>query len=510
MTDQDTHLRRMARSSGLSLAGAGVSAVSGFLLVMAVTHGLSKDDAGTVFATTSLFLIAMAVVLLGTDVGVVRWIPTQLATGGHAKLGATLRAAYLPVTALSVVVAVATLAAAPALAGVIGDADHTSTLTEQLRVLAVALPFAAVYTLTLAATRGFRTMRPTVLVDSLGRDPVQLVLVVVAGVVGLGATGFVVAWALPYPVALLAIGLWLLLLLRRCVPPGAQQDAAAAAGVARRFWRYTSPRAIATIAQTLLKRSDIVLVAALRSPAEAALYAAATRFVVFGQLAVQALTQVLAPNISAMFARKEHDAALEIYRTTTAWAMTLAWPVYLVSAVLAPWVLRLFGSSYQEGASVVVVLSLAMLVATACGSVDTVLLMAGRSWLSLTNTGIALAVNLGLNLVLIPRIGILGAGISWAVAILVRNALPLYMINRMLGMNPFGAGSAWVAVSAVGSFGVVPVALRLLGAPLPAVLVSVAVGCVAYATALWVGRQRIRLTAFRAALRPRRARELDG
>ena len=62
------------------------------------------------------------------------------------------------------------------------------------------------------------------------------------------------------------------------------------------------------------------------------------------------------------------------------------------------------------------------------------------------NTGIALVINLGLNFVLIPIYGIMGAAISWAVAILVRNLLPLTMINRMLGMSPFGSASAWVSI----------------------------------------------------------------
>ena len=50
--------------------------------------------------------------------------------------------------------------------------------------------------------------------------------------------------------------------------------------------------------------------------------------------------------------------------------------------------------------------------------------MAGRSWLSLGNNTVALAVNVGLNIVLIPIDGIRGAAIAWSVAIVVRNVLP--------------------------------------------------------------------------------------
>ncbi len=88
-------------------------------------------------------------------------------------------------------------------------------------------------------------------------------------------------------------------------PPGPRRTTTPAdtphrrgASLAREFWAYTAPRAIARVTQTALKRSDIVLVAALASPADAALYTAATRFIVLGQLFVQSVQQALSPQIS--------------------------------------------------------------------------------------------------------------------------------------------------------------------------------------------------------------------
>ena len=488
------------------MAGAGVSAAVGVLLVMVITRSdLGQAAAGSVFTTTALFLIGVTVVQLGADVGMVRWLPLHFAVGDSHNVKATMRAALLPVLILSIVVGVGVFAFAPSIASLFGTSAET--IGPQLRVLAIFLPVAACYNLVLATTRGFRTMRPTVLVDSLGRTTVQLGLVSLASLLGLTGVGFVTAWSLPYLLAFAIAATWLYRLLRRVhrgttsegddpVPPDA--------GIAGEFWRFTAPRGVATIAQTLLKRSDIILVAALSSTAQAALYAAATRFVVFGQLAVQALQQALAPQMSATLAKQNHDAAQDMYRTTTAWGMVMAWPVYIASAVLAPWILLLFGPEYSEAAGVVTVLSVAMLAATACGSVDTVLLMAGRSWLSLMNTGIALVVNLGMNFVLIPTYGIMGAAISWAVAILVRNLLPLTMINRMLGMSPFGSAAAWVSVTSIGCIGLVPTLLRLSGASFTVVLAATVAGGLGYVALLWTGRHRLRLTAFRAMRRPGR------
>ena len=514
MTEQlDTpqHVRKIARSGSLNVLGAGVGALAGFGLTLALTNGLSQGAAGTVFATTSLFLIVTAIVQLGTESGMARWLPVKLATGRTDQLGAVLRAGLVPTVLLSVTVAGVLAVFAPRVAGLLVD-DSVDTVTAQLRILAAFLPLAASLNVVLASTRGLRTVRPTVLVESVGRSILQLVAVAAVAALGGTADLVVLAWAGPYLFALLAAVVWLMLLLRRLKR---RTDAGTEPSevwrrprrkVARQFWAYTGPRAVATIAQTVLKRSDIVLVAALRSPAEAAVYAAASRFVTLGQVGVQALQQALGPQLSAMFARGEKDEVQEVYQLTTAWSIMMAWPIYITCAVLAPVVLLLFGDGYTEGAPVVVLLAAAMLVSVASGSVDTVVLMSGRSWLSLANTLVALVVNVALNLLLIPGYGIVGAAIAWAVAIVVRNALPLVQIRRELGMSPFGSVTALVAGSAFGLLAVVPGALVLLGVGTWWVVLALGLGALAYLGVLLRARKQLRLAELTGALRAGRRR----
>ena len=513
------HVQRIARSGGLNVVGAALSAVVGFGLTLVLTNGLSQAAAGTVFATTSVFLIMTAVVQLGTESGMARWLPVKLATGRADQLGAVLRAGLVPTVLVSLVVAAVVVVLAPQVAGLLVDDRYVVTVTTQVRVLAAFLPLAATLNVVLAATRGLRSIRPTVLVESIGRSVLQLLAVAAVTVLGGSAELVVLAWAGPYLFALLVAVVWLLALLRRVLrqdpaaapeggPPaeGAASSWPGPGAVTREFWTYTGPRALATIAQTLLKRSDVVMVAALRSPSEAAVYAAASRFVTLGQVGVQALQQALGPQLSAMFARDEREHATEVFQVTTAWSIMIAWPVYIGCAVLAPVVLLLFGDGYTDGVPVVVLLSAAMLVAVASGSVDTVVLMSGRSWLSLANTLAALVVNVGLNLLLIPPYGIVGAAAAWTAAIVVRNVLPLLQIRRSLGMSPFGAAAGLVAGSSFGLLAVVPGVLVLLGVDTWWVVLALAVGGLGYVAVLVRARRRLHLGELLRSLRRGRGR----
>jgi hypothetical protein len=71
----------------------------------------------------------------------------------------------------------------------------------------------------------------------------------------------------------------------------------------------------------------------------------------------------------------------------------------------------------------------------------------------------------------------------------------------MLGMSPFGSASLWVATSSVVCLGLLPTILRLLDATFIAVLGALLLGGLVYLYFLWLGRDRIQLTAFRSIWR---------
>jgi O-antigen/teichoic acid export membrane protein len=507
VTDAGHHgpLERLARRGTASVLGAGVSAIFGVLLVVIVTNGFDPAVAGTLFAATSVFLILEAVAVLGTDTGLVKWLPTLLATGRGVDVRRTLVVAVVPVLLTSVGVSVVLHLVAGSLAPAMVGREAAATGEAMLRALALVLPVATLQALVLAATRGMGTMRPTVVVENIGRFSLQALAVLAVLLLDGGSEALALAWALPYLPGLVVTSLWLHRLVDRASGQAGAAVPAPWSTLTRGFWAYTGPRALARVVQAGLKRSDIVLVAALASPAAAALYTAATRFVVLGQLFVQAVQQALSPQLSSLFAQDRRDAADSVFQAATRWSMLAAWPLYLVMAGFAPTLMLVFGDGYDVASDVVVILSLTMLLATACGPVDSVLLMSGRSWLSLGNNTVALAINVGLNLALIPLLGIRGAAISWSVAIVVRNLLPLVQVRRQLGITPLTRSSLVVAAAAVACFGPIGVVGVVLEPPTAVAVALIGVGVAAYAASIWSLRAQLGLGAFRALLRRRGA-----
>ena len=254
----------------------------------------------------------------------------------------------------------------------------------------------------------------------------------------------------------------------------------------RGFWQFTAPRGFASLAKITLQRIDIVLVAIMLGPGEAAVYTAATRFLVVGQFGNMAISMAAQPRFTELFALGDRRSANVVYQVTTAWLVLITWPLYLLTVVYGPEVLAVFGRSYKAGASVMVILGLTMLLAAACGQVDMVLITTGRSSWSLINGLLAVGVNVSLDLVLIPRYHLTGAAIAWAVAIIVTNLMPMAQLASTIHLQPFGRGTILAAGLSAVSFCAIPLAIRsVLGGGLAGLAAGVAAGCVVQAIGLW-------------------------
>ncbi|MGI5167245.1 oligosaccharide flippase family protein [Spirillospora sp. CA-253888] len=499
------NLNKLARGGALNLVGAAVAGVQGLALVFLVARLYSQQVAGAFFAATSLFLILAAVAGMGSDAGLLRWMPRHLALGRSASARRMVPIALVPVVGVAALAGLFLALAAPWLSTKLG-AEDSHQVVGMLRVLAVFLPIAGAHDVLLAATRGHGSMRPTVLVDKILRQTLQVGGVVAAALLTDQPVLLALAWVAPYLPCLLVAAVWY----RRIAGPAARAtgDPAPLGTLAGEFWRFTGPRAFAQICQTAFQRVDIVLVAALSSAEDAAIYTAATRFIVISQLATQAVQNVMQPAVSRLMALDDRPGAQRIFSVCASWNLALTWPVHLTIAVGAPLYVASFGAGYAgSGQVVTVILAMAMLVATATGARDVMLLMAGRSGLSLGNQSAALAVNLVLNVLLIPPLGIAGAALARAGGLLTRTLLALFQVRRILGMSPAGNGLAWAAGSALLGFGAVPLLARLaLGSSLPALLAGLVPGALLYLALMWAGRERLALTAFASLLPGRRGR----
>jgi O-antigen/teichoic acid export membrane protein len=483
------------------MVGFAASALLQFVFVLLVTHGEAPGSAGVVFEALALFTILSNWGELGADTGVVRSVPRLLALQRTRELRPLLVVAFLPVLATGLVVALVVFVFAHQVAHVFFDAHHRHGATSVIRAVMPFLALSPLATVALAASRGFRTMLPYVAIQNIGLPLARVLGVLVPLVLGLGSLGVTVAWAAP--VALTAIvALLIVRRLAEAATAGVADHSRRYRALATEFWSFSAPRGLAALFGVTITWLDVLLVGAMTSARSAAVYAAASRLAVLGAYAMQAVGMAVSPEFSALLAENRIKVVESLYQMATSWTMTFFWPAYLTLAIFAPLIMRIFGHSYGDGATALLILSLAGLLNLATGNSTMLLLMSGRSSLNLLNAGVSLALNIGLNLALIPKYGASGAALAWAVSIATNNVAAVVELRYVLGVHLAGPSYLAAASASALCFGGLGLLIRWFFPSSPTTLaIFVAVATPSYAILLWRARGVLQLHQFVGAIR---------
>ena len=162
------------------------------------------------------------------------------------------------------------------------------------------------------------------------------------------------------------------------------------------------------------------------------------------------------PLIAAAYERGAGD---ELYRVSSIVAR-IGFVFALVSAmalyVLAKPLLALFGHEFGQGSRVLAVLLLGGVVNAFTGVVAYLLTLTGRERHALAIFAGALALSVGLNLLLIPRFGAVGAAVASSSATAAWNLAMLVYVRRVIGIDASALGLPVRRGSADGRTGAAP------------------------------------------------------
>lgn len=486
----------LARSGVISLFGSAFAALAALVLTAIVGNTLGADGTGLFFQAMGIFTILTQVLRLGTNSGIVRFIAEQRA---FERVGAEWRIvvyAAVPVAILSAAASVAVWFLAEALAGWLAAPEDADGLTALLRAMAPFIVMGALIGVLQIAARMLRGVTTFTLLQSVLLPASRLLTVLIAvSVAGVAAWGAFEAWLWPLPAWLLITLALIAGPLTRDIRRRSESDPGARPSF-RSFWRFNAPRSVSSGLETALEWSDVLIVAALASPAAAGVYAVITRAVRAGGVVDKAMRVAVSPTISGLLARERFADSTKLHTTVVRAMILMNWPFYMLLIAMGPAVLAVFGDEFVVGWGPMILLAAAMMFQTASGMLQSILLQGGRSTWQMYNKSIALALSIGGNLAFVPMWGIWGAAVTWVLVVVVDNIIAAVQVHRgmhvhlqPLALVPamivpivvFGGGGA-----VFGWWG---------GTSLPVLILAVIVLCLIYAVALWLLRHRLHIEA---------------
>lgn len=224
----------------------------------------------------------------------------------------------------------------------------------------------------------------------------------------------------------------LLLMQRRIareLPPGGREFAPAE-------WTRTSlPLLAVTGAELLIQNTDLLVIGKHLSPEEAAIYFAAAKTMALVVFVHYAVGSAAAKRFATLHARGDGGALAAFARDSVRWTFWPSFAATLVLLALGKPLLGLFGPQFVDGYPVMLVLAAGFLGRAAMGPSEFLLNMAGEQRLCAFIVAAAAALNLLLQLLLVPSFGAIGAAVATS-AVLIGIALTNATVaRRRLGLE---------------------------------------------------------------------------
>ena len=190
------------------------------------------------------------------------------------------------------------------------------------------------------------------------------------------------------------------------------------------------PMMLVISAQIVIHRSDIVVLGFLSDVADVGAYSAGAKVAQAATLGMMVLNIIFSPRASEAFYQKDTARLKMLYFTTLKWQALSAVLLGAAIVFLAPFVLAFLGQGYGGALPVIYVLVGGYILNSLWGPVPFLMIMTRFEFQAMWFTFMAAALNIVLNLVLIPHYGILGAGIATVIALNLRNGFALFFIVK--------------------------------------------------------------------------------
>ena len=428
----ETEIGQIARGAGLGLGGNIYLYFINFLFGIIVARQIGADAFGYYTLGMTAVMLLSQLASVGLDRGALRYISIKREDGDGSAVRQVILLSLGIGTVVSLIFAVV-VGVFPQLFLQLFHWTDKTYLLQLLPVFAVGLPFMTVGMISVTGTQGFRTMRYRTLIASI-TQPTTKLLVTLLMIVLLGATalapaiGFVSARVVS---AVLAVFfLWRLAL--KLPRAGGWQP-----GLTTELLRYSLPLLLSGVLIYLNGRTEIIVLGIYNQADASGIYNAALRLAGLTLIVLNAFSAIFSPLIADLHHRGEMKELEALFKLVTRWIIIVALPIFLVQFLFPEQLISLFGKDFIPGAPALRILSLGVLINFSTGAVALMLLMSGYSGLAMFNSFLTLLVAFGLDFLLIPRFGLMGAAVAGMLSIAAIHLVDLSEVWYLLGIHPY-------------------------------------------------------------------------
>lgn len=404
-----------------------ISAAIAFFSQVILARFMGSYEYGIFALVWVSVIIAGSLSCLGMQVAIIRFLPDYAAQGDMGRLRGLLQTSRRFVVSVSTSIAIVA-------AGLI---YLSSSMMDSHYVLPYLIGVLAIPMISLADTLeataranswAVRALSPTYII----RPILLFVFMVIAWLLGFpmnGTTALILAVAATY---LTTMGQ--LFFTKRHVNSVFPQSQAPRSEL-RSWINVALPLFLVEGFFFLLINADVLMVGAMMSPEDVAVYFATVKTLALVHFVYFAVKAGVAQQFSSQISNPDKGPLRMLARRSVTWTFWPSLGMALVLLAAGPGLLALFGAEFALGYPLLFILTAGVVLRASIGPAETLLTMSGNHKTCAKIFAFALAINVILNAILIPMYGLYGAALATASATAFETLILFLTVRRKLGVS---------------------------------------------------------------------------
>ena len=392
---------KIAKESAISFSGMGLGQIFRYLFTTLLARWAGVELLGIYSIANAVTRIFEVVGKLGLDQGVLRAV-------SRAKNQADKQSVIFSALKMGLISSMIFMLVQIVIADWLSTHifHQTSLLTMVITIHALSLPLYILIHISAFSTQAYKILKHKIFVSEI-QNPLILLLAMVVFYFSFSAESAIM---LPVVISSVFGVITISISLRKVT--GVSLLYLMGGKFNRDLLYYSLPIMFMSILGTVLHWTDVFMLGYFTDTSTVGLYHPAARTAGIIRMVLMSFMGIYGPIMAEMYAKKLQLEMEHLYKLVTRWITTFSLPFAILILIYPKKVMLIFGSDFISGYPILMILVTAAFIQAVFGIGGTTLNMTGFPKINLINTIIACGFNFVLNIILIPKMGGMGAAFA--------------------------------------------------------------------------------------------------
>jgi len=424
------HLLKIVKESGINFSGSLMGTILNYMILMVITRFLSPKEYGVFVLAQAIVYVSLVFVLLGTPRALDRFIPLFNEKGEYGKTKSLIFDILRMALVTNLIVG----------ASIFGFSKLISLhvfnelrLESVLKIMIFTLPMLSINEIVSYAFIGYKELRFQVYIQQLGLPLLKIMMAAICLTLGFGLMG----WTWMYLFSVTGSSLIALYFSKKHI--FAKFSSIPSVHVSfKNIFSYSWPLSFGLILIILYGQFDLLFLGYFRNSEEVAIYKIYLQVITIFSLVILSFAQIFKPTASELLGRNNLKEIKEIYQRISKWVFNINGIILSILLLFGPALIKIFFTRiYFREPLALFILATGNFLSSSLGPTARTLEAFGNTKLWLLNSILMISFNGGLNFVLIPKYGLIGAAISHSISLIIGGLAGLIEIYVLHGLQPF-------------------------------------------------------------------------